>query len=314
MYRPLPLGGQQHYNWRSLTILKQIKMTVPHRYSHHARRALTHAENLARRYQHPRQDTAHLLAGVVMAQGSLGAQVMQDFDLPPAVAQVYVKRLVAPIAQVPAKIPRDASFDKALEQAADEADWLRHHYVGTEHILLGITRTNLGNAITLLRLLEITPEQVRRRVRHLIMDGRSEFSLETIRANARLSELSRRVLNAAELQSVKMDHPVVGLGHLLLALLRERRGVTSGFLRQSGLEEERLLAGLEARDPRLLVSVEVVLYEAVDRAEQLGSHYVGADHLLFALTLLNSSLVMLQAYDVAPDRVKRLLTKHLKTD
>ena len=46
-------------------------MALQHRYSHHARRALHHAAELAQEYGHPRQDTAHLLVGVMMTEGSL---------------------------------------------------------------------------------------------------------------------------------------------------------------------------------------------------------------------------------------------------
>lgn len=289
-------------------------MASHHRYSHHTRRALTHAANLAARYQHAYQDTAHLLVGVILAEGSVGSQVMQDFDLPAAVAEVYLKRLMPPVAKAPDQVPTDASFDKALEQAEDEAQWLAHHYIGTEHLLLGITRTNLGNAIGLLRLLEITPEQIRRRVRHVIMDGRREFSLEAIRANARLSELSRRVLNAAEQQAVALDHPTVGLGHLLLAMIRERRGVMSTVLRNSGLDEARLQAGLQGRDSATLISVEVLLNDAVDKAEQLGSHYLGADHLLLVLAHLPAGQRVLQQYGAQPGKVSRMLNRHLRPD
>jgi ATP-dependent Clp protease ATP-binding subunit ClpA len=289
-------------------------MASHHRYSHHTRRALGHAANLAARFRHPYQDTAHLLVGVVLAEGSVGAQVMQDFDLPPAVAEVYLKRLMTPVPESSEPIPRDASFDEALEQAEDEAQWLADHYIGTEHLLLGITRTNLGNAISLLRLLEITPEQIRRRVRHVIMDGRREFSLEAVRRNTRLSELSRRVLNAAEQAAVAHDHPTVGLGHLLLALSWERRGVMSDVLHNSGLNDDALLAGLQAREAPALVSVEVLLNEAIDKAQQLGSHYVGADHLLLVMALLPAGARLLARYGVSPDKVQRLLNKHLRTD
>lgn len=282
------------------------------RYSHHARRALSHAEQLARIYQHPRQDTAHLLVGVLLAQGSLGAQVLADFDLPIPVAQVYLKRLVTPVEAVPEQIPFDASLEKVLEQAADEAEWLGTHYIGTEHFILGITRTNLGNAIRLMHLLDMTPEQIRRRTRHLIMDGRAEFSLETVRANAKLSELSRRVLNAAEQQAVALDHSAVGLGHLLLALLRERRGITSTFLKQSGLDSEALSRNIQTPDKDLLISIELVIGEAINQAEKYGSHYVGADHLLLALSLRPQGVILLQRFGAETERIKRLLDKHLK--
>jgi ATP-dependent Clp protease ATP-binding subunit ClpA len=292
-------------------------MARHHRYSHHVRRAISHAATLAQEYNHPRQDTAHLLVGVMLSEGSIGAEVMTGFDLPVPVARVYLKRLVNPSeSDMPdaAAPPRDDSFEKALDQAADEADWLDHHYIGTEHLLLGITRTNLGNAIRLLRLVDITPEQIRRRVRSAISDGQGEFSLEAIRANARLSELSRRVLNAAEQTAVALDHPAVGIGHLLLALIEERRGITSSFLRQSGLQRDMLHDAVQQRDDdRLLISLEPVLHEAVDRAEKLGSHYVGADHLLLVLASRTDGRGLLEEYGATPDKVARLLNKHLQT-
>lgn len=287
-------------------------MVSYHRYSHHARRALSHAELLARRYTHSRQDTAHLLVGVLLARGSLGAQVLDDFDLPVPVAEVYLKRLVDTTATPSEAIPLDQSFEEALEQAADEAQWLGTHYIGTEHFILGITRNNLGNAIQLLRLLDITPEQLRRRTRHLIMDGQAEFSLETVRANARLSELSRRVLNAAEQQAVALDHPAVGSGHLLLALLRERRGVTSAFLRQSGLDADALTNSIQQPDADVLSSIELIINEAINQAEKYGSHYVGADHLLLALSLRERGITLLQRFGAETEKIKRLLDKHLK--
>ena len=286
-------------------------MALHHRYSHHVRRALQHAEQLASDYGHSRQDTAHLLVGVMLTEGSLGAQVMEIFDLPVPVARVYLKRMVPPTENITTPIPRDESFDKALEQAADEASWLGSHYIGSEHLLLGITRTNLGNAINFLRLVDITPEQLRRRLRHVISDGKVEFSLETVRANVRLSELSRRVLNAAEQMAVKLDHPVVGIGHLMMALSNERRGVTSSFLKQSGLDADKLKEVLNKRDRKLFVTIESVLDEAINQAEKFGSHYVGADHLLFALTIFPAGVEVLQAHSASPDKIRRLLQKHL---
>lgn len=286
-------------------------MPQQHRYSHHVRRALQHAAELAEQYGHARQDTAHLLVAVMMTEGSLGAQVMEIFDLPVPVARVYLKRLMSPT-EVQKPIPRDESFDKALDFALDEASWLDSHYIGTEHLLLGLTRTNIGNAINLMHLVDITPEQIRRRTRHLISDGEIEFSLETVRANAKLSELSRRVLNAAEQHAVKMDHPVVGIGHLMYALIRERRGITSKILAQSGLDNEALHAALLGRNPQLFYSIEEVLDEAITQAEKLGTHYVGADHLLLALTLHHKSTVLLQTFSASPDKINRLITKHLR--
>jgi len=286
-------------------------MAQQHRYSHHSRRALQHARHLATEYGHADQDTAHLLVGVMMSEGSLGAKVLEIYDFPVPVARVYLKRLITP--QEGISYPgRTDSFTKSLELAADEAESLGSHYIGTEHMLLGITRTNLGNAIDLLKLVDMTPDQLRRRLRHVISDGHAEWSLETIRANARLSELSRRVLNAAEQLAIKLDHPVIGIGHLLVALSNERRGVTSGFLKQSGLDAERLKADVSAQDRMVFVSLESVLEEAINQAGKYGSHYLGADHILLALTLKDEGTNLLVRYDVSVDKVRRLLQKQLK--
>jgi len=286
-------------------------MANKHRYSHHANRALSHATALARRFQHADIDTAHLLVGVILAQGSIGSDIMIKLDLPPSVAEVYLKRLVLPDDNPPKNLKYHSTLDKALELAADEAHWLGHHYIGTEHFLLGITRTNVGNAIRLLRLVEIPPEQIRRRVRIALREGLTEFSLEVVRQNARLSELSRRVLNAAEQTAVSLDHPAVGLGHLLLALSKERRGVTATILKQSGLSEDKLDDDLQQGHDGLLISIDAAIQQAINQAEKLGSHYVGADHLLLALTE-EAGTTLLQNYNASPDKVNRLLQKHLR--
>lgn len=287
-------------------------MANTYRYSHHANRALTHATALAQRFQHADIDTAHLLVGVILAQGSIGSDIMIRLDLPSSVAEVYLKRLVPPSDNPPYKLKYHTTLEKALELAADEAHWLGHHYIGTEHFLLGITRTNVGNAVRLLRLVEIPPEQIRRRVRIALREGLTEFSLEVVRQNARLSELSRRVINAAEQTAVSLDHPAVGLGHLLLALAQERRGVTATILKQSGLIEDKLNEDLQQGLDGLLISIEVAINQAINRAEKLGSHYVGADHLLLALTMEEAGTALLQNYGASSDKINRLLQKHLR--
>ncbi|MBZ0286447.1 MAG: hypothetical protein K8I30_02450, partial [Anaerolineae bacterium] len=51
------------------------------RYSHHARRALSHARILVSRFHHPYVDTAHLLVGVMLTEGSMGCKVLHDMDI-----------------------------------------------------------------------------------------------------------------------------------------------------------------------------------------------------------------------------------------
>lgn len=288
-------------------------MPTQYRFSNHVTHALTHASTLARGFSHPYQDTGHLLVGVMLAEGSIGSQVMHDMDLPVDVAAVYLKQLIKPVERTPEPVPQAEAMQKALEQAVYESEWLGNHYIGTEHLLLGITRMNLGNATNLLRYVDITPEQIRRRLRYAIRDGYHEFSFELIHQNTRLSELSRRVLFGAQYNARKHHHPAVNIGHLLLALWQEKRGVTSGILQQAGLQGDQLITGIETRMSVTLASIEVVVMPAIDQAEKLGSHYVGADHLLLTLTLVEPGRALLRTYGADVDRINRLLSKHLQS-
>lgn len=285
-----------------------------HRYSHHARRAMSHAGDLAARYAHPHIDTAHLLVGVILAEGSIGAQVLHGLELDEQVATVYLKRLMPSLDEgIPIQpIPEHESYQKALLLAEDESDWLGNHYIGTEHLLLGITRTNVGNAINLLKLVDLTPEQLRRHVRMVLSDGQTEFTLAMARNNARLSEIGKRTLYAAEQSALEMEQARVNLGHLLFALAMERRGVTATILKQGGLNTDNLKHMLRRPTPIIRVSMEQVVFRAVEEAEKFSNHYVGADHLLYAMTLVPNAVVLLHTFDVDIQKVRRLLDKHLR--
>lgn len=281
------------------------------RYSHHARRALTHAAQLVRRCHHPRVDTGHLLVGVMLAEGSIGHRVLNVLQLNAQQAEPALAALIRPIDQTPDPPPHDAALDAALDLAADESSWLGHHYIGTEHFLLGITRTNVGNASDLLHQLHIAPEQVRRYVRAALDDGQQEFSLEVVRRSVSLSELSRRVITAAEQMAVRMDTPTVGMGHLLLVLMQERRSPTAPLLAQSGLDAARLRAGLWAGEAGLLVSIESVVRQAVEHAQSLGTHFTGTEHLLLAITIDPAGITLLDQHGANAEALRELVARQL---
>lgn len=286
-------------------------MTGYNRYSHHARRALTHANLLVFRYRHPQADTSHVLVGVMLTEGSIGSQVLRDLKIDLQQAREHLKAMFPPLDRPLEHVINAPSLTEALSLAANESAWLGHHYVGTEHLLLGMTRMNVGLANALLRSLEISPEQVRRRVRRTVSDGATELDLQVAKKNARLSELSRRVINAAEQMAVGLDHQTVGIGHLLLVLLQEERSSTAIVLREFGLDESRLRQDLEKQQSPLLVTVEIVLNRALDQAESLGSHYTGTEHLLMTLAVDTTGITLLQRYNIDPAALRQRLEMHL---
>src|SRR5215218_2180402 len=57
---------------------------------------------------------------------------------------------------------------KVIELAVDEARRLNHHYIGTEHLLLGLVREGEGIAATILKDRELTAERVRTTVQRIL--------------------------------------------------------------------------------------------------------------------------------------------------
>lgn len=281
------------------------------RYSHHAKRALYHARLLTSRFHHPRVDTGHLFLGVLLAKGSIGSDILMGLHIEQEYAEEQLALLTLPIDDALANPPHDAALDSALALAADEAQWLGHHYIGTQHFLLGITRTNVGNVADLLPQLEIKPQMLRRIVRKALQSGATEYNLQLARRNARLSELSRRVINAAEQLAIARDHQTVGLGHLLVILQDEARSPVSQLLQEHGLTAASSELILTSHVELALASLEVVIMQAVEVAQHLGSHYTGTEHLLMALITDPSGVALLTKLDIQPGKLKQALEKQL---
>jgi ATP-dependent Clp protease ATP-binding subunit ClpA len=290
-------------------------MTLNNRYSQHARRSLNQARLLAQDYQHESVDTDHLLVGILRENGSLGSQVLTDLAIDSRRAELEVRVLHTVGDPLVMTLELTPALGRVIALSVEEARWFGHHYIGTEHLLLALARSRAGGVADLLRALAVSPDQIRRRVRLLLNDGVTELSIETAKRAARLSELSRRVLNAAsQLADQRQDQPV-GIVHLLLVLAREQRSVVSRILHDCGLDEQAL-AGAPGQWPpgNALTSaalLEDVIDHAVDRADQLGTHYTGTDHILLALAQNPHGAKLLKRYGVNLDQLLAAIYRDL---
>ncbi len=266
------------------------------RYSQHARRSLTQARILAEKYRHSLIDTGHLLTGIWLAEGSIGSRVLEDFKVEREELEAKLASLHPFVEEAPKNPPYTAALKVVFAFAMDEAYWLDHHYIGTEHLLLGLIRSGAGDAHHLMQQLNIGEVQIRQKIKRLISAGILEVNVESARRMASLSELSRRVLNAASKLAAEYSHPAAGLEHLLLVLALERRSVAAALLSETGFKQEKLVEDLQKLQPDVALSVaalDEVLDCAVEQAETMGTHYTGTDHLLLAMTLEKSSQILL---------------------
>ncbi len=279
-------------------------MIEPGRYSQHARRALQLARELAAGCRHDIIDTDHLLVGILRQEGSVGSSVLLDLGINPKRAELVLQELHPALDSPPDPLERAEALNHALDLAVDESRWLGHHYIGTEHMLLGIVRGGGGQAPAFLRAHDVSADQIRRRVRRMIQSGVTEIDIDAARMMPRLSELSRRTLNAAEQIAETDGHPQVSLAHLLLVLSREQRSVCSRILRESGFRPDELEASLKKENPTTGGSIDAILSMAVDEADRLGSPYTGTDHMLLAMCLHPRGARLLRMYGAQPPAVE----------
>lgn len=290
-------------------------MLPENRYSQHARRALAQAHVLALDYQHATVDTDHLLVGIMREKSSLGYRVLHELGADERRAEMQVRALHDPAESLEAPLFLTEALHKVLALSEEESNWFGHHYVGTEHLLLALARSRAGSASEVLSALTISAGQIRRRVRLLLSDGVTELSLETAKRVARLSELSRRVLNAAGQVAAQVEGQTAGLPHLLLVLAREQRSGAGRLLQAAELASERLaldMVNAPAMDARVQATLLAdVIDSAVNRADQLGTHYTGTDHILLALAEHDYGSQLLRTYGVDPDELIAHLMREL---
>lgn len=103
-----------------------------------------------------------------------------------------------------------------LAHARREADRFNHHYIGTEHLLLGLLKLGKGVAVTILENLGVELTAVRRQVEEQIGRGTEPQAEGNIPYTPRV----RKVLAMANREAQELNHTYVGTEHLLLGLIR----------------------------------------------------------------------------------------------
>jgi ATP-dependent Clp protease ATP-binding subunit ClpC len=123
--------------------------------------------------------------------------------------------------------------------AQDEARELRHNYIGTEHLLLGLLREEEGLAARVLGELGVTLDGIRSDVTSMVGLGD-----EPTRDQIPFTPRARRVLELSLREATTMRHYYIGTEHMLLGLAREGTGVATRILSDRGAPPERIAAAV----------------------------------------------------------------------
>ena len=141
------------------------------RFTQRARRVLSLAHQEAEHMRHHHIGTEHLLLGLIREEGGVAGRVLRELGLEVNRVQAIVERMTGSGQYKGNKLELSPGMQQVLELAVEEARQLGHHYIGTEHLLLGLVNYDEGIALDVLRKLGVTSEQIRRQTRRVLQES-----------------------------------------------------------------------------------------------------------------------------------------------
>jgi len=224
------------------------------RFTQRARRVLSLAHEEAERLHHNYIGTEHLLLGLIREEGGVAGRVLRELGLDPARIKEMVERLTGVGRHAGGRIELAPSTQQVLELAVEEARRMGHHYIGTEHLLLGLVRQGEGVGLDVLRRLGITPEQVRRQTRRILQESptkRAPTTAGSQRKDAAKTPLVDQL--ATDLTSLaeegKLD-PVIGRQmeiERVIQILARRTKNNPALIGEPGVGKTAIVEGLAQR-------------------------------------------------------------------
>ncbi|GAA3238735.1 hypothetical protein GCM10020216_062980 [Nonomuraea helvata] len=176
------------------------------RFTDRARRVVVLAQEEARMMSHNYIGTEHILLGLIHEGEGLAALVLDGCGVELDHVRAFVEREVGPGTKSPGgHIPFTLRAKKVLELSLREALQLRHNYIGTEHILLGLIREGEGLAAQALvdagadlpdvrqRLLERVGRASKERPSEMVFAGGSVLSERLTRIEESLERIERHL-------------------------------------------------------------------------------------------------------------------------
>lgn len=247
------------------------------RFTERARKVLSLAQEEAQRFQHNYIGTEHLLLGLVAEGDGIAAKVLQNLGVELVRVRGAVEFIIGRGDRIVlGQIGLTPRAKKVVELAVDEARRMNHHYIGTEHLLLGLVREGEGIAAGVLESFGLNLGQVRRETlivlnqagrlstqepapENQVTGSDIATSLDDVRERlarygrsltdndglATFTDQARRVLAYAQEEAQYFQHNYIGTEHLLLGLVREQDGIAAQVLRNLGASLGKVRSSVE---------------------------------------------------------------------
>ncbi len=219
------------------------------KFSERARRVLTLAQEEAQQLNHSYIDTEHILLGLVREEEGVAAKVLThlgvNLNKVRSAVEFIIGRGEKPSSGQPGLTPR---AKRAIELAIDEARYLGHNYIGTEHLLLGLLRGGEGVEVSVLDSFGVTLERARAETTRILSQGVSRAKpTRTASQTPALDQLGIDLTAAA--RAGKLD-PVIGRVkeiERVIQILSRRTKNNPALIGEPGVGKTAIVEGLAHR-------------------------------------------------------------------
>jgi len=180
---------------------------------------------------------------------------------------------------------------RVVVMAQEEAREHKHHYIGTEHILLGLVREEQSPGAEFLGRLGVPVAGVREQVERTLTRGTTALS-----GHIPFTPEAKRVLEDAHRESVALGMSHIGPEHLALGLMREHEGIAVRVLGAYGVQLEAMRERVRGGDSggtvtpsgnelfgRFTNRARRALVEGQEAARKLNHNHLGTEHILLGL-------------------------------
>ncbi len=218
------------------------------KFTKRARRVLTYAQEEATRLNHNYIGTEHVLLGLIREEEGLAAKVLRDLG----VDQARVRQVVEDIvgrgqAAAGTRLSLTPRTKRVIELAVDEARRMGHHYIGTEHLLLGLVREGDGIAVNVLKSLNVSPEKVRNQLNRAVMEATPAQTVERKKGESKTPLLDQLATDLTALAEENKLDPVVGRQkeiERVIQILSRRTKNNPALVGEPGVGKTAIVEGL----------------------------------------------------------------------
>jgi ATP-dependent Clp protease ATP-binding subunit ClpA len=182
------------------------------RFTDRSRRVMQLANQEAQRFNHEYIGTEHILLGLIKEGSGVAANVLKNLDIDLRKIRTEIEKIVqhGPGGEgfFTGRLPHTPRAQKVIEYAIAEARRLKHNYVGTEHLLLGLLREDEGVAAQVLLNLGLKLDTVRAAVMNLLENKLPERPEGALRKTEEtIAKLQEAIAKANPDSLIDLDEP-----------------------------------------------------------------------------------------------------------